>query len=136
MERMISPMKLQTSTTIDRITLLSEQLDQLYRSMKTERQAIAQWEEEQSFSILGVLELFSGDIQGYVEQLISSSIAMNTEDDLLQLRKLDIFEIDYFASWYFANLDCYPQVKQYIEHLDHLRLLIIENCFTRILIAA
>ena len=129
-------MKLQTSTTIDRITLLSEQLDQLYRSMKAERQAIAQWEEEQSFSILGVLELFSGDIQGYVEQLISHSIAMNTEDDLLGLRKLDVFEIDYFASWYFANLDRYPQVKQYIEYLDHLRLLMIEHCSTWLPIVA
>ena len=133
---MISPMKLQTSTTIDRITLLSEQLDQLYRSMKAERQSIALWKEEQPFSILGVLELFAGDIQGYGEQLIGHSIAMNTEDDLLRLRKLDVFEIDYFASWYFSDLDCFPQVRQYIEHLDHLRLLMIEYCSTRIPIAA
>ena len=136
MERMISPMKLQTSTTIDRITLLSEQLDQLYRSMKAERQAIALWEEEQPFSILGVLELFAGDIQGYGEQLISHSIVMNPNEDLLRLRKLDIFDIDYFASWYFTNLDHHPQVKQYIEHLDYLRLLMIEHCLIQISIAA
>ena len=83
-----------------------------------------------------VLELFAGNIQGYGEQLIGCSIAMNTEDDLLRLRKLDIFDIDYFASWYFADLDRFPQVKQYIEHLDHLRLLMIEHCSTQIPIAA
>ena len=61
---------------------------------------------------------------------------MNVEDDLLQLRKLDIFKIDYFVSWYFSDLDRYSKVKQYIEHLDHLRLLMIEHCSKQIPIAA
>ncbi len=85
--------------------------------MELERQAIAQWEEEQAFSILGVLEFFSGDIQGYGEQLIVmvNPIATNADADLLKLRKLNVFKIDYFETWYFANLDRYPQVKQYID---------------------
>ena len=83
-----------------------------------------------------VLELFAGNIQGYGEQLIGCSIAINTNADLLQLRKLDAFKIDYFALWYLFDLDRYPQVKQYIEHLDHLRLLMIEHCLMQIPIAA
>ena len=55
------------------IQVLSEQLNQIYQAMKVERQTIARWEEEQEFSILGVMELFSSDIQGYVEQLLSDS---------------------------------------------------------------
>lgn len=64
---------LSTSTLIDiesrHIDLLSDQLDALYQSSQAERLAIAQWEAEQEFSILGVLELFSSEVQGYVEQL-------------------------------------------------------------------
>ncbi|MGV0024757.1 hypothetical protein [Phormidesmis priestleyi] len=116
---------------IEHIHLLSEQLNQLYRSMQAERQAIAQWEEDREFSILGVLELFSSDIEGYVEQILSNVIITNPEKNLAHLRKLNLFDIDYFVVWYFANLDTYPQVKQYTEQLDHLRLLLIEHFETR-----
>ena len=42
----------------EHIRLLSSQLDEMYQGMKAERSAIARWEEEQEFSILGVIELF------------------------------------------------------------------------------
>ncbi len=121
---------------IEHIRLLSSQLDQLYRSMKTERQAIAQWEEEQDFSILGTLEIFSDDIQGYVEQIISDQMTSSPEAILNHLQKLNIFNIDYFTAWYFSNWETYPKIKQYIDHLDHLRLLLSEQLSTKILVAA
>jgi hypothetical protein len=111
---------------IAHMRLLSAQLDRLYRDMKSERRAIGQWEENQSVSILGVLELFSGDIQGYVEQIDSQRLIFSQETALAQLHKLNVFDLDYFTTWYFANLDAYPQIKQYIDHLDHLRLLVVE----------
>jgi hypothetical protein len=111
---------------IAHMRLLSTQLDRLYRDMKSERRAIGQWEENQSVSILGVLELFSGDIQGYVEQIDSQYLISGHETALSHLRKLNVFDLDYFTTWYFANLDAYPQVKQYIDQLDHLRLLLVE----------
>jgi hypothetical protein len=98
---------------IAHMRLLSTQLDRLYRDMKSERRAIGQWEENQSVSILGVLELFSGDIQGYVEQIDSQYLISGHETALSHLRKLNVFDLDYFTTWYFANLDAYPQVKQY-----------------------
>jgi hypothetical protein len=116
-----------TSPAIAYIRLLSTQLNELYRSMKIERQALAEWEESQDISILGVLELFSGDIQGYVEQMNGSAVRSNSIATLRHLRQLNVFEIDYFASWYFSNLTRYPQIRQYIEQLDHLRLLLIEQ---------
>ena len=127
---------LTTTPTLEHIRLLSTQLDQLYRSMKAERQAISQWEDDQDFSILGTLEIFSDDIQGYVEQLTSNQITSNPETIINHLQKLNIFNIDYFTTWYFTNRETYPKIKQYIDHLDHLRLLLSEQLSTKIPIAA
>jgi hypothetical protein len=113
--------------TKERIRLLSMQLDEMYKEMKAERSKIALWEEEQEFSILGVIELFSTDIQGYAEQAI-----LNTSDILLNnksvnhLRQLNVFNIEYFSKWYFDNLEICPQTQKYVEQLDHLRLLLVE----------
>jgi hypothetical protein len=73
------------------------------------------------------MELFSSDIQGYVEQLLSDHSGNSLDDRAIShLRQLDAFSINYFADWYFANLETYSQTQQYIEQLDHLRLLLIE----------
>ena len=117
-----------TSVEVDRchINLLSERLDLLYQMMKAERSAIARWEEDQTFSILGVIELFSTEIQGYAEQLKSAQLLSSPAESIDHLRRLNVFRIDYFTTWYFQNLEKYPQTKEYIEQLDHLRLLSIE----------
>ncbi len=124
------PKSLSTSTLDDieilHISLLSEQLDALYQAMREERLAIAHWEEEREFSILGVLELFATEIQGYVEQIKLSHFIDLIAQSINHLRQLNVFNVDYFAKWYFDDWKQYPQTKQYIEHLDHLRLLILE----------
>jgi hypothetical protein len=127
---------LTTTPTIEHIRLLSTQLDQLYRSMKSERHAIAQWEEDQEFSILGTLEIFSDEIQGYVEQIISDQITSSPEAILNHLQKLNIFNINDFTAWYFTHWETYPKIKQYIDHLDHLRLLLSEQLSGKIPVAA
>jgi hypothetical protein len=127
---------LPTSPAIAHMRLLSGQLDRLYREMKPERKAIGQWEEDQEFSILGILEVFASEIQGYVEQLETPTLDISPSVALTHLRQLNVFDIDYFTAWYFAHLDTYPIVKQYIEHLDHLRLLLIEHLSRRLLMAA
>jgi hypothetical protein len=127
---------LTTTPNLEHIRLLSIQLDELYRSTKTERRSIAQWEEEQEFSILGTIEIFSDDIQGYVEQIISNQTTSSTESILNHLQKLNIFNLDYFTAWYFTHWETYPKIKQYIEHLDHLRLLLSEQLSSKIPVAA
>lgn len=95
--------------------------------MKPERSKIAHWEEEQEFSILGVIELFSTDIQGYAEQaLLNTSHTPFGNNSVNHLQQLNVFNIDYFAQWYFHNLEIYPQTQKYVEQLDHLRLLLID----------
>lgn len=110
------------------IRLLSTQLDEQYQAMKAERSAIAHWEEDQEFSILGVLELFSTEIQGYAERvLLNGSKAALDSSNLTHLRQLNVFNVDYFADWYFNHFSLYPQSQHYVEQLDHLRLLLIEH---------
>jgi hypothetical protein len=108
------------------IRFLSTQLDSLYQSLREERLKIAHWEENQEFSILGVLELFATEIQGYVEQIKLRHFVDPIAQSKNHLRQLNMFNIDYCAKWYFDNWQQYPQTNQYIEQLDHLRLLILE----------
>jgi hypothetical protein len=111
----------------EHIRLLSAQLDEIYQAMKAERSALANWEEEQEFSILGVIELFSTEIQGYSEQvLLNTSNTSLDSNSVNHLRQLDVFNIDYFTQWYFHSLEMYPLTQQYVEQFDHLRLLLIE----------
>lgn len=120
--------QLPDACTKERIRLLSMQLDEMYKQMKAERNKIAHWEEEQEFSILGVIELFSTDIQGYAEQaLLNTSDTPFGNNSVNHLRRLNVFNIDYFIQWYFHNLEMYPQTKKYVEQLDYLRLLLIDN---------
>jgi hypothetical protein len=108
------------------IGLLSEQLDLLYQATREEQIAIARWEEDQNFSILGVIELFATEIQGYVEQIRLNHFVDPIVQSVNYLRQLNVFKIDYFAKWYMDNWEKYPQTKQYIDQLDHLRLLVLE----------
>ncbi len=111
----------------EHIRLLSVELDEIYQGMKAERSAIADWEEEQEFSILGVIELFSTEIQGYVEQVLLNTSSTSLDcNSVNHLQQLDVFKIDYFVQWYFHSLKMYPLTQQYVEQLDHLRLLLIE----------
>jgi hypothetical protein len=123
-------------TTIARMQSLSSQLDRLYREMRSERRAIAQWEETQDYSILGVIELFSSDIQGYVAQLEAQPSMGNPVTTLVHLRKLNPFDTDYFSNWYFSQGERYPATHQYIEYLDHLRLLLMEYLSAQLPLAA
>ena len=106
---------------------LSEQLDLLYQAKKLERLKLASWEEEKPFSILGVIELLSLEVQGYATQVEVGNYTASHTKIIEHLRQLNILKVDYFAQWYFQNLDTYPQTKQYIEQMDHLRLRLIES---------
>jgi hypothetical protein len=126
------PPNLAEKPAIAYMCLLSAQLDHLYRELKAERRAIAQWEEDQDFSILGVVELYSSGIQGYVAQLETHHAVPGQETALTHLRRLNVFDLDDFNAWYFADLNEYPNVKQYIERIDYLRLLLLEHIGTQV----
>ena len=111
---------------IDRI---AKQLLTDYQHTKEERHKIALWEESQEFTILGVIEMFTTDIRGYVAQVIASDNLENPQEVMEKLHKLKIFDVPYFTEWYFSNESDYPQIKRYVETLNYLRLLVIEYIF-------
>ena len=87
-----------TSSSITYMKLLSSQMDEIYCSMKEEKQMLYRWEDDKDFSILGVLELFSGDVQGYVESLAFDQSTYNIDSALSHLHQLNAFQLDYFAA--------------------------------------
>lgn len=108
---------------------ISNVLQQLlidYKNTREERRKIAIWEESQDFSILGEIEIFTTDIEGYASQVIANDDLEQYQKMMQKLTKMNIFDIAYFADWYFAEESQFPQVKLYIEKLNYLRLLVIE----------
>lgn len=102
-----------------------------YQNTQSERVKIARWEENQEFSILGIIELLTDNIRGYAFQVINNHSRENDQKILSELQKLKIFEISVLAQWYFSAEFDYPNIKQYLETLNYLRLVIIEylrNC--------
>jgi hypothetical protein len=97
-----------------------------YQNTQLEREKIAIWEENQEFSILGIIEILTDDIRGYAFQVITNNYSAKAQDILKELIKLKIFEITELTQWYFSSEFDYPQIKHYLETLNYLRLLIIE----------
>ncbi|MBD2199116.1 hypothetical protein H6G08_25640 [Calothrix anomala FACHB-343] len=97
-----------------------------YKNTRDERRQIAIWEESQDFSILGEIEIFATDIEGYASQVIANDDLGQYQEMIQKLTKMHIFDIAYFADWYFAEKSQFPQIKLYIEKLNYLRLLVIE----------
>jgi hypothetical protein len=97
-----------------------------YKNTREERRVIGMWEESKDFSILGEIEIFTTDIEGCASQVMVNDELENSQDIIKKLTKTNIFDISYFADWYFSEESQFPQVKLYIERLNYLRLLIIE----------
>ncbi len=97
-----------------------------YKNTREERRQVALWEESKDFSILGEIEIFTTDIEGCASQVIANDHLKNSQDIINKLTKLQIFDISYFANWYFSEESQFPQIKRYIEKLNYLRLLMIE----------
>ena len=78
-------------------------------------------------TVWDTLELFSTDILGYVGQIAFRGYTIQSPDEVVRhLHKLNIFEKDCIIDWYDSDADNYPQIKQYFELLDYIRLLTLE----------
>ena len=97
-----------------------------YQNTQLERETIALWEENQGFSILGIIEVLTDDIRGYAFQVITNNYSANAQEIFDKLNKLKIFEIPEFTQWYFSPEFDYPQIKNCVEKLNYLRLLMLE----------
>lgn len=119
----------QTNQILTAQTYIKQILNQLlidYQNTQLERKQIALWEENQEFSILGIIEVLTDDIRGYAFQVITNHLSINTQNIVKELENLKILEIPEIINWYFSSEFDYPKMKHYIETLNYLRLLIIE----------
>ena len=97
-----------------------------YQKTQEERIKIAEWEENQEVSILGIIEMLTDTIRGYGFQVINNHSLDNSTAIINELEKLKIFEIPELTDWYFSSECNYTQSKKYLESLNYLRLLILE----------
>lgn len=73
------------------------------------------------------LELFSSDILGYVSQIASKGYTSQSPKQVIaHLHQLNIFQRDSIIDWYYSEGNNYPNIKQYFELLDYVRLLTLE----------
>lgn len=108
---------------------ISKVLNQLlidYKNTREERRKLVHWEESKDFSILGEIEIFTDSIRGYASQLTTNSTIEDPQKSIEKLKQMQIFNIPNFVEWYFTYDTESPQLKNYIEKLNYLRLLIIE----------
>lgn len=109
--------------------LAKEQIRFLLDHIQTDRQEqhqLAQWEEDQEFSILGTIELYTTEIRGYAYQILTGNQPDSSQDIQMHLRRLKLLEVSYIADWYFSAENSYPTLKRVVENLDYLRLLLLE----------
>jgi hypothetical protein len=119
----------QTNPIITATAYIEQILNQLlidYQNTQPEREKIAQWEENQEFSILGIIEVLTDEIRGYAFQIISNKLLAEPQKIINRLNTLKIFEVSELTTWYFSSKQDYPKIKYYVETLNYLRLLIIE----------
>ena len=115
-----------SQTAKDYIGKVLKHLLSHYKNTREERRQVALWEESKDFSILGEIEIFTTDIEGCASQVIANDDLENSQDMINKLTKLQIFDVSYFADWYFSEETQFTQIKRYIEKLNYLRLLMIE----------
>lgn len=111
-----------------RIGMLSHQLVEIYKAAATERARLhaQEWESTaESYSVLAAASEFGDAIQGYARR-ISERAAIERADRLLRgVLRLGPFEHAELMNWRIQHQKDYPLLCQYLEGLDHLRLLLI-----------
>ncbi len=109
------------NVTQNHIQYLTAQINPLHQTSRDERLQLAQWEDEESFSILGELEILASLLQGYAGQWISDRLEQ-PQTAIGDLHHRNPFEIPEIATWYFTHGKDYPKLCRYVELLDYLRL--------------
>jgi hypothetical protein len=116
-----------TAMTHLRIQKRSQAVNAAYQAARQERQKLALWEEDQDFSVLGELELLTSHIQGYAGRIANGQVFESPQLEVARLQKFQAFIVPCVSEWYLTEGEQYPQLCAYLETLDHLRLLLIEQ---------
>lgn len=112
----------------NRLENMAEQVITEYKEMQDELSQLDEWEWENDFdfTIVGLMEVFSSYVGGYASQIATRGTVLEPEHALQLLESKYLFDQPYFVDWYFSPDNTYLKIKQYVNHLDHLRLMLIE----------
>lgn len=81
---------------------------------------------EEDFTILEEIELLTTYIRGYASQIKAQGYINKKAKTVKNLQKIRVFNIPKISKFYFNNQLNFPLVKNYLQMLDYLRLLILE----------
>lgn len=108
------------------LNLLLEQ--EKFTNMKGERSKL--WESEertQHYTVLDRLDILSADVIGYVSQITTKGYTRQEPQEVIShLHRLSIFNVECIIKWYPTAEQEYPNIKQYFELLDYIRLLTLD----------
>jgi hypothetical protein len=114
---------------IQQIRTLYEELIDSYQDTSADIAKVAEWEEDLDVTILGELEIYTSYILGYASQIATTARIVDSDKGNLRfLQTFPIYDIDYVADWYWQSAGEFAQLKQYIQKLDYLRLLVLQYC--------
>lgn len=112
-----------------RLAELKNRLFAHEQAMKDERLKLWEFEQESEVedTVWSELELLSTYVFGYVSQIVSQGKTRQQPSEVIShLHELSIFNTDCIVNWYTASAVEYPNIKQYFELLDYLRLLTLD----------
>jgi len=110
------------------IIQLLNQLTTEYPTLKVDLKKIAEQDPgmDDQFSFLEEFELLIVNICGYAKQVQASASVKQVDSAIAHLQQLQVFANTTIAEFYLTARGKYPQVQNYLQLLDYLRLLTLE----------
>lgn len=99
-----------------------------YQNTKQERKEVAAKfpANEEEFSIQEEIELLTSDLRGYASQIQGRGWIEMEQQAIARLLTMGVFNSPVLAHFYWETNGEYPLLKDYLQKLDYLRLLILE----------
>lgn len=81
----------------------------------------------ENLSIGSEVDMFRIVVSGYATQIAGyARVVEDVEEAQTKLKRFRIFGRLYFSAWYLSEAKNYPRLKQYVERVDYLRLLVMQ----------
>ncbi len=84
-------------------------------------------EDEDLLSIIGELQLLDPFLAGYLSRLSKRVYSSEeVQDWIIKLENYNILALQHVQKWYLGKSQLYPNLRDYLDELDYLRLKLIE----------
>lgn len=114
---------------IQLLSILLENEVDLFQESSNERNSLHKIEIEmndEGYSILGEMEIFTNHIRGIVKSVVESKRKINHEELLEKLNEKNLFQDSKFLNWFEQNGKNFNKICDHIVLVDYMRLLLFE----------